>query len=149
MPTGTSGFEVAPFEVVGQVVEAGGAPFWFLYVLLLALLPAVWGRLGSDPCVRLSSIALLTSLVPMILFKETGPRAEDGALLKLGFAAAALLVVFLMRAAMVELRDRQELGRRAASPDWRVGLIVAAFGLLVVSGIVAYLDVMGVPSGSG
>jgi hypothetical protein len=142
MPTGRSGFAIAPFDVVGEVVKAGGLPFWVLLAVMGVLAAAVWGQLGSDPCVRLSSIGLLIGMAPMILLKETGPRAEDGALLKLGFAASALLVVFVMRAAAVELRDRWSVQGWAAVRQRRVATILAMFGVLILSGAVYYVELM-------
>lgn len=145
VPTGQSGFVLAPFEVFGQIAGAGGPAFWLLPLTVLALVPALRGRLAGDPCVQVALLATAVAFVPMLLVKETGPRAEDAALLKLGFAAGTVLIVFVMRAAVVELRDR--LARRGSGqrPDWRVPWIGGLLGLLVASGLVAYVETMAMP----
>lgn len=142
MPTGTSGFAIAPFEVAGQVVRAGGAAFWLLLVALAVLAVVLWTRLRSDVCVQLSALSLLIALGPMLLLKETGPRAADAALLKLGFAAAAVLTVFLFRAALVDLRDRWQRSRRERGVGWQAVLVAGTLALFVVSGLAYYVELM-------
>jgi hypothetical protein len=144
VPTGQSGFEIAPFEVFGQIAGAGGPAFWLLPLAILALVPALRGRLAGDPCVQVALVATLVAFVPMLLVKETGPRAEDAALLKLGFAAGTVLMVFVMRAAVVELRDRLVSGS-GSRLGWRVPWIGGLLGVLVVAGVVSYLETMAMP----
>lgn len=142
VPTGRSGFVLAPFEVFGQIAGAGGPAFWLLPLAVVALVPAVRGRLWVDPCVRVALLATLVAFVPMLLLKETGPRAEDAALLKLGFAAGTVLIVFVMRAAFVEARDRLAKRGPGGGVGWQVGWIGGLLTLLVVSGVVSYAETM-------
>lgn len=148
VPTGRSGFAFAPFEVVGEVFALAGPDFWVLPLLMVVVWFALRPRLRTDPSFQVAVTGLLVALPPMLLLAETGPRADDGALLKLGFAAGTMVSVFLLRACWFELRARSTADRRGpvGSDAWRGWVALGFVVLIVAGGAVGHLQALGAVS---
>ena len=146
MPTGRSGFEIAPFVTVEKAGISADPVFWLLPLVVLATVPLLWRRLRDDTCFGLSAMTIVVAVPAMLLFRETGPRENDFALLKLGYTAGMLVSVFWLRAVFAELRHGMASIRdRSANGPTRTGALVLAgvVAVLVVSGVLAYLQGLG------
>ncbi len=88
------GVTIDPFAFLDLwVAPQGGVWFWISAPVVVLLGVWVLGRrFWHDPTLNVAQVALLVSLVPMALLRETGLHANDGNFMKAAYGATMVLV---------------------------------------------------------
>lgn len=98
--------------------DKGGPWFWISAAVIISLGAWVIGRrYWQEPILVLAHLTMLFSLLPMVLLRETGLRADDGNFMKGAFGATMVLTTLTI----VEVGRQVVLSRSAHGPGWSSG----------------------------
>lgn len=138
-----SGVVIEPFATVRVLELDRSGPLLVSWVLVVVLAGLIGRRFFKEPAVWLSLGSALVGAVILVLFRETGVRAEDGAFAKPALMASFAVYVVAWRFVLGEVRDRWRSQRWGAFANlWVVS--VMAFGIVsAVGGVAAYLEALG------